>query len=120
MDIKLHNFRILFAYNSGKIENDKIDYHDTREIFENGKISSYTGDIRTLFEQQNQKDCYEFLKEKIVNKEPISIDLIKKVHYELSKGTYDEARFSKGEKPGEFKIHGFVVGLNDEGLMTES
>lgn len=35
IDIKLHNFRILFAYNSGKIENDKIDYHDTLEIFEN-------------------------------------------------------------------------------------
>lgn len=115
IDIKLHNFRILFAYNSGKIENDNIDYHDTREIFENGKISNYTGDIRTLFEQQNQKDCYEFLKEKIVNKEPVSTDLVKKVHYELSKGTYDEARFAKGEKPGEFKIHDFVVGLHDVG-----
>ncbi len=76
IDVKLHNFRILFAYNSGKIENEKIDYHDTREIFENGRVSSYTGDVKTLFEQQNQKECYEFLKDKIAGKEPLSIDLI--------------------------------------------
>lgn len=115
IDLKLHNFRILFAYHSGKIENDKIDYHDTREIFENGKVSSYTGDIRTLFEQQNQKDCYEILKTPIVNREPLSIELIKKIHFELSKGTYDESRFSKNERPGEFKKGDYVVGHFDAG-----
>ena len=36
IDLRLDNFRVLFAYNSGKIENDAITYHDTREIFENG------------------------------------------------------------------------------------
>ena len=35
LDKYLDNFRILFAYHSGKIENDGITYHDTREIFEN-------------------------------------------------------------------------------------
>ena len=53
--LRLDNFRILFAYNSGKIENAEINYHDTREIFENGKVVGYTGSTRTLFEQQNQK-----------------------------------------------------------------
>lgn len=32
LDLRLDNFRILFAYNSGKIENAAISYHDTREI----------------------------------------------------------------------------------------
>ena len=54
LDKYLDSFRILFAFNSGKIENDEITYHDTREIFENGKISSFNGDPRALFEQQNQ------------------------------------------------------------------
>ena len=36
--LRLDNFRILFAYNSGKLENAEINYHDTREIFENGKV----------------------------------------------------------------------------------
>ena len=61
--LRLDNFRILFAYNSGKIENAEINYHDTREIFENGKVVGYTGSTRTLFEQQNQKVCYDFLQD---------------------------------------------------------
>ena len=40
--LRLDNFRILFAYNSGKIENAEINYHDTREIFENGKVVGST------------------------------------------------------------------------------
>ncbi len=32
LDMHLHSFRILFAYHSGKIENEEITYHDTREI----------------------------------------------------------------------------------------
>ena len=62
IDQRLDSVRILFAYHSGKIENDEITYRDTREIFENGKVFGYTGSPRTLFEQQNQKLCYEFLK----------------------------------------------------------
>lgn len=90
IDKYLDNFRILFAYHSGKIENDSVTYHDTREIFENGKVISYTGNPRAIFEQQNQKLCYEVLKDKIVAKEPLSIDLICEMHRILTSGTYDE------------------------------
>lgn len=80
LDLRLDSFRILFAYHSGKIENDEISYRDTREIFENGKVVGYTGSTRTLFEQQNQKTCYELLQSKIVAREVFSIDLIRTVH----------------------------------------
>lgn len=73
IDKYLDNFRILFAYHSGKIEDDSVTYHDTREIFENGKVISYTGSPRAIFEQQNQKLCYEVLKDKIAAKEPLRI-----------------------------------------------
>ena len=88
----LDNFRILFAYNSGRIENDEVNYHDTREIFENGKVLNYTGNTRTLFEQQNQKACYDFLIHKVVKKEPLSIELIQEIHRILTCGTYHEQR----------------------------
>ena len=42
-----------FIYHSAKIENDRITYHDTREIFDRGGVTSYTGDVRSLFEIQN-------------------------------------------------------------------
>jgi Fic family protein len=86
IDLRLHNFRILFAYNSGKIENDAVTYSDTREIFANGRVLNYTGSPRTLFELSNQRVCYEFLKPKLAAKEPLSITLIKETHGVLTGG----------------------------------
>lgn len=120
LDILLNNFRVLFAYHSGKIENDQITYHDTREIFENGKALNFTGDPRTLFEQQNQKLCYDFLRRRIVDKEPLSVELIKEVHAILTSGTFDERRYvDKGERPGEFKKHDYVTGIHEVGYAPE-
>ncbi len=115
LETYLTSFKILFAYNSSKIENDKVTYDDTREIFENGKIVNYTGDVRTIFEQQNQKYCYDYLKEKIIKKEKLSIELIKKMHKILTDGTYDEVRYAKGERAGTYKINDYVTGLYEVG-----
>ena len=115
----LDNFRILFAYNSGAIENDEITYHDTREIFENGKVISFTGNLRTIFEISNQKTCYEYLLDKIIKREKISENLIKKVHELLTIGTYDERRYiSNGERPGEYKKHDYVTGREEVGASV--
>jgi len=121
LDKYLDSFRILFAYNSGKIENEEITYHDTREIFENGKISGFSGNPRALFEQQNQKLCYEFLKNKIVSKEPLSAGLVKEIHRTLTMGTYDERRYiENNERPGEYKRHDYVTGINEVGSAAEN
>ena len=121
LDKYLDNFRILFAFHSGKIENEEITYHDTREIFENSRVVSYTGSPRALFEQQNQKLCYEVLKEKIVKKVPLSIELVKEIHKILSSGTYDERRYIENEeRPGEFKKHDYATGVHEVGSSTEN
>ena len=120
IDLHLDSFRILFAYNSGKIENASITYHDTREIFENGKVQGFSGDTRTLFEQQNQKLCYEYLKPLIIKKQSITKTFIKEVHAILTSGTYDTRRFVElGERPGEFKKHDFVTGVDEVGSLPE-
>lgn len=117
IDLALDHFRILFAYHSGKIENDEINYHDTRDIFENGRVAAFTGSTRALFEQQNQKLCYDFLRQKIAQREPLSIALIREIHAILTAGTYDERRFIvNNERPGEFKKHDYVVGKSEAGL----
>lgn len=103
-EAQLIDFKILFAYHSNKIENENTNFRDTREIFENGKVISYTGDLRTLFEISNQKDCYHILLDYIDKKEKISIELIKTIHYQLTKGTYDEVRYKLNkERAGELK-----------------
>ena len=40
---KLYDFKIIFAYHSGKIENNKITFHDTRDIFEMVKLQDTLG-----------------------------------------------------------------------------
>lgn len=115
----LGNFSILFAYHSGAIENPEITYHTTREIFENGKIINFTGDIRTIFEIRNQKTCFDWLKAKILQKEPLSPTLIRKIHKLLTDGTYDERRYERGERPGEYKKHDYIVGDNQGALPEE-
>jgi len=112
----LDSFRVLFAFHSGKIENEEITYHDTREIFENGRVVNYTGSPRALFEQQNQKLCYEILIDKIVKREPLSIELVKEIHKSLTGGIYDERRYIVNEeRPGEFKKHDYVTGIHEVG-----
>ena len=120
LDRYLENFEIIFAYHSGKIENQDITYYDTREIFQNGRVTGYTGDPRVLFEQQNQKICAEFIKQKFTVKEQLSIDFIKEVHSTLTSGTYDIKRYiDNGERPGQFKRHDYVTGIHEIGAGAD-
>lgn len=120
IDLRLDSFRVLFAYHSGKIENPEISYHDTREIFENGRVVNFTGSPRTIFEQRNQKLCYDFLKPRIIARKPITIALIKETHAILTAGTYDETRYiQQGERPGAFKKHDYVTGMEEVGSLPE-
>ena len=78
---ELLEFRILFAYHSNKIENGEADYQDTRDIFESGRVTGFTGNPRTHFEILNQKNCHEFLLDQISERKPITIDLTKEIHH---------------------------------------
>lgn len=119
LESALSNFRIIFAYHSGVIENPEITYHNTREIFENGKVINFTGSLRTVYEMENQRRCYEFLKKKIIDREPIDEKLIKDIHKNLTQGTYDERRWERGERPGEYKKNDYVVGDGQGALPDE-
>ena len=73
----LNGHSIAFAYHSGKIENEKVTYHDTREIFEHDGVTSYTGDLRTLFEIRNAKDAFELLLTAFNERRKLDEELIK-------------------------------------------
>lgn len=119
LEAVLHSYGINFAYHSGKIENDKVTYHDTREIFDKNGVTSYTGDLRTLFEIKNSKDAYERILKAFEARETLTEDLIKEIQKLLTKGTYDERRYSMGERPGEYKVGDYVTGKNEVGALAE-
>jgi Fic family protein len=110
---------ISLAYHSGKIENSKITYNDTREIFEHDRVVQYTGDLRTLFEIRNSKDAFIELLGAYEKNLPSDNDLICKFQYELTKNTYDKKHCDVGERPGKFKVHDYVVGQGEVGAFPE-
>ncbi len=115
----LNGHSIAFAYNSGKIENDKITYNDTREIFEHDGVTSYTGDLRTLFEIRNSKEANEMFLKAFNEKLPLTEELIKKIQKLLTQNTYDTRRYQLGERPGEYKKHDYVTGKEEVGASPE-
>ena len=110
---------INFAYHSGKIENDNITYNDTRDIFERDTLSNYTGDLRTIFEIRNAKDAMKLVVMAFGEKMAFDQSFLRKLQYELTKNTYDDRRYSIGERPGEYKKHDYVTGREEVGALPE-
>lgn len=116
----MNNFQLIYSYNSGKIENPAIDFDDAREIFENGRVISFTGDLKTLYEIKNLKDCIGLMVQGVSSKRPIDIGLIKEFHFTLTKYTYDEKKYiANGERTGEFKKHDYITGIHEIGAAPE-
>ena len=115
----LNGHSISFAYHSGKIENENITYNDTREIFEHDGVTSYTGDLRTLFEIRNAKDANELMLSSFQERKPLDESLLKQFQFFLTKNTYDTRRWQLGERPGEYKKHDYVTGKNEIGASPE-
>lgn len=115
----LSSYSVNFAYNSGKIENDEITYHDTREVFDKNGVTSYTGSTKTLFEIQNSKAAYERLLIAFDDKQIVDEVFLKEIQMLLTNGTYDERRYQIGERPGEYKHHDYVTGKNEVGASVD-
>ena len=115
----LNGHSIAFAYHSGKIENEKITYHDTREIFEHDGVTSYTGDLRTLFEIRNAKEANELFLASFGEKRPLDAELIREFQKKLTQNTYDTRRYQLGERPGTYKLHDYVTGREEIGAAAE-
>lgn len=115
----LSSYSVNFAYNSGKIENDEITYHDTREVFDKDGVTSYTGSTKTLFEIQNSKAAYERMLSAFDEKQIVDEKFLKEIQMILTNGTYDERRYQIGERPGEYKHHDYVTGKNEVGASVK-
>ena len=111
----LGDFPLRFSYNSGRIENPQITYHDTRSVFEDGRAAGFTGDVRTLFEIQNLKSSHEQLLDAFDLRLAIDEELTLAFQKTLTQGTYDQRRWDRGERPGKYKVHDYVVGVHDAG-----
>lgn len=108
-----------FIYHSAKIENDNITYHDTREIFDHGGVTGYTGDVRSLFEIQNSVAAYHRMLDAFEKQEMLDQGLVCEFQGLLTQGTYDILRYQKGERPGTYKKNDYVTGPGEVGALPE-
>lgn len=115
----LNGHSIAFAYHSGKLENENITYHDTREIFEHDGVTSYTGDLRTLFEIRNAKEANELFLCAFRDRRALDEAFVRELQRQLTHGTYDTRRWQLGERPGEYKRHDYVTGREEVGAAPE-
>ena len=115
----LNGHSISFAYHSGKLENDRITYNDTREIFDHDGVTSYTGDLRTLFEIRNAKDANELFLLSFRDRRALDEGLVKEFQKCLTLNTHDTRRYQLGERPGEYKRHDYVTGKHEIGAAPE-
>lgn len=108
-DALMDGFAVEFAFHSGGLENDQITLHDTREVFDHDGVSSFTGDLRTLFEIANLKAMWSWTIEKLPTGFSFDTGELLFCHETLTHGTYDQRRWSLGERPGQFKHHMYEV-----------
>lgn len=115
----LNGHSIAFAYHSGKIENDRVTYHDTREIFEHDGVTAYTGDLRTLFEIRNARDANELFLTAFQERRSFDESFLLELQKCLTQNTYDTRRWQLGERPGEYKRHDYITGKFEIGAAPE-
>ena len=82
-------------------------------------MTSYTGDLRTLFEIRNAKDASDYFLSAFNERLPIDETLVKEFQRLLTKNTYDTQRWQLGERPGEYKKHDYVTGKEEIGALPE-
>lgn len=103
-----HYTQIKMAYNSNRIEGSMLSEEQTRSIFSTNTILP-EGDslvkIDDIVETTNHFEAFDYIID--FAKEPLTEDIIKKLHYLLKRGTAYER---EGFPTGDYKIYPNVIG----------
>ena len=119
LEVAMKGKAISLAYHTNKLEYPDVTYDDTREVFMSGRVSGYSGKVRTLIAIQNARTAWDLFKDSFDDMRPIDETLVKEFHRELTSGTYAEDRYRHGERPGEYKIGDYVTGRYEVGAPPE-
>lgn len=105
------HFLMLFTTETNRIENINISYNSTRELFEQGTLLNYTGDLRSALSVVNNKSVAAYLNDCLDKGETVTPELIKEVHRLLMFASIDDHRYhDNGERAGSYKVHDYGVG----------
>lgn len=111
---RLDGFSVRFAYNSGRIENRAVTEHDTREVFRRKRVASFSGELKTLYEIDNQRVAWAWMVSESRCLTRLEESDILRAHHLLTRMTYDDDLWAAGERPGTYKRGDFGVGIDQE------
>lgn len=115
----LAGFWIPYTYNSGRIQNESLTLDDTREIFERGSVTSYTGRLRTLLQIVDGREAADVFERAFAEGTVLDEFLLQSFQYALTQGTYPPELWQHGERPGEYKRHMYATFTSDIGAFPE-
>lgn len=114
------HFLILFTSETNRIENINFSYNSTKELFESGTVSKYSGDLRAALSVVNNKAVAAYLNEMLERREPVTQQMILEVHRLLMFASIDEHRYhDNGERAGQYKVHDYGVGRYSVGSTPD-
>ncbi|MEY8437864.1 Fic family protein [Atopobiaceae bacterium 24-176] len=106
---ELDDFAMEFAYHSAKLEGAQLTYEEAREVFEQGSVTAYTGDVRSLVSVTNQKAAFAWMMERLAEEAPLDEAFMLTLHRTLTYGTYGRTQLADGERPGTYKLPDYLV-----------
>lgn len=107
----LDKFWILNTQHSNNIENGMLTQYVVKRVFDGASVSMARIYPTDIIEAQNSKFAKRKVIRNLLNESAITQDLIKSLHSTYMNNLYDELMYNKGERPGQFKIHDYVTGI---------
>lgn len=99
----------LIAYNSNKIEGSTLTEEQTASLFDNGTLPKSDSYYRAKDVEEMNGHFLMFNKMLDTLEEPLSQELIKKLHYELKSGVFEDR--ANGYAIGDYKQRPNIVGM---------
>lgn len=100
---ELADFALDFGYNSTKLEHSDVHYEEARELYEDGTVTAYTGDVRSLTSLANQQVAFEWMMRQLARGRRVDEDLLMEMHRLIAGGTFSRRQLADGERPGTYK-----------------
>ncbi len=107
--VEIEDFALEFGYNSTKLERSDVHYEEAREIYEEGTVTAYTGDVRSITSLANQQVAFDWMLRQLSRKTPVDETFLLKMHSLVAGGTFSRRQLADGEFPGTYKRSDYIV-----------
>ncbi len=107
------------SYHSSRLENDRITMKEVKDIFDGDSVFDYTGHLFNLYEIRNSKIAYEYFLSSYSRHVAPDEKMLCEMQRLLTLNIYDDIRWRKGERPGQYKKNEYVTGRLEVGAAPK-